>query len=222
VILIALGSNVSGSFGAPAYALRTAVSELAASGIKIIGTSKIYVTQAHAYTRQPNFLNAAVTVATPLSADTLLQVLKRIEARAGREKQKSRRQPFFFQWMPRPLDLDIVCYKGAVRNWKAGRPRARERLVLPHPRAHERAFVLGPAADAAPRWHHPVFGLTAAQLLKRPAVRGTGKILGSEAFYGQGPHAAGVTATPPPESAADRRFGPAPRRLRSPSKRGLC
>ena len=72
MIVIALGSNLTGNFGAPQNALRKAVNELAASGIQILGTSKIYITQAHAYTQQPDFYNAIVAVATPMPADALL------------------------------------------------------------------------------------------------------------------------------------------------------
>ena len=76
------------------------------------------------------------------------------------------------------------------------------RVILPHPRAHERAFVLRPLADVAPFWHHPVSGLTPAQLLKRPKVRETGKILASQEFSRQ---------EFPAEPAAP--FGPSGRRL---------
>ena len=81
------------------------------------------------------------------------------------------------QWIPRPLDLDIVSYKGLIYNWKMNQPLEGGRVVLPHPRAHERAFVLRPLCEVAPFWHHPVFGLTAPELLKRPTVRQTGEIL---------------------------------------------
>ncbi len=186
MIVIALGSNLTGNFGSPERALSKAVNELAASGIKIVGTSKIYITRAYSYKRQPDFYNAVVSVATSLPAGALLQVLKRIEAQAGRRTLKKGGRPYF-QWMPRPLDLDIVSYKGTVRNWEANRPKKSARVILPHPRAHERAFVMRPLADAAPYWHHPVFGLTPAQFLKRPAVRETGKIKRSQEFYKASP-----------------------------------
>ncbi len=182
MIIIALGSNLTGNFGSPEYALPKAVNELAASGIKIVGISKIYITKAHAYKKQPDFYNAIVSVDTSLPAGALLQVLKRIEAQAGRRKPKNGK-PSYFQWMPRPLDLDIVSYKGVTLNWEGNRPKQRARVILPHRRAHERAFVLRPLADVAPYWHHPVFGLTPAQLLKRPPVRETGKIQSGREFH---------------------------------------
>jgi len=182
MIVIALGSNLSSKFGSPKLALQKAIQELRAAGIQTIRTSRLYETEAHAYIPQPNFVNAAIMIDTHLPAHTLLQVLKWIEAKAGRDKKKKGKAPYFL-WEPRPLDLDIVSYKGLICNWSAHRPCGNRRVILPHPRAHERAFVLRPLADIAPEWHHPVFGLTAEQLLKRPAVRSTGKIISSQNFY---------------------------------------
>lgn len=182
MIIIALGSNLAGKFGSPEVALRRAVKELSRSGIKILGTSKIYITSAQSLKPQPDYCNATVTVATSLPAEALLQVLKRIEAQAGRQKIKEAGTPYS-TWMPRPLDLDIVSYKAAIRNWRARRPKAGRRVILPHPRAHERAFVLTPLVDIAPYWHHPATGLTPAQMLKRPGVRETGKIKYSKPFH---------------------------------------
>ena len=77
-------------------------------------------------------------------------------------------------WASRPLDLDIICYKGRVLGWRRvrrlepqrGRPDSTSpHLILPHPRAHHRGFVMQPLAEICPRWHHPVFGNTAGQML---------------------------------------------------------
>ena len=181
MIVIGVGTNVDGRWGHPKNTINRAICELANCGIEIVDQSKLYRTEAYAYIRQPDYLNAIITVATTLQPNALLQVLKRIEVNAGRVKTKSGLLPYF-QWRPRPLDLDIISYKSIVHNWRGLRPAAHARLILPHPRAHERAFVLCPLAAIAPFWHHPVFGATAAQLLKRPAVRATGKILASEDF----------------------------------------
>jgi 7,8-dihydro-6-hydroxymethylpterin-pyrophosphokinase len=105
-----------------------------------------------------------------------MEILKRIEAQAGRQRLKAEYR-LTGQWKPRPLDLDIVSYKDTIYNWKMRKPIEGERVVLPHPRAHERAFVLRPLCDVAPFWHHPVFGLTASEFLKRPRVHETGAIL---------------------------------------------
>jgi 2-amino-4-hydroxy-6-hydroxymethyldihydropteridine diphosphokinase len=175
MVFIALGSNLTGHFGTPENTLREAVRELRDSGIHITVISNIYITEAHAHIPQPDFYNAVAAARTALPPDALLRVLKRIEAQAGRRGSKHPTRPFF-QWTARPLDLDIVSYKGIVRNWKANCPQADRRVILPHPRAHERAFVLRPLADIAPYWHHPVFGLTPMELLRRPEVRETGRI----------------------------------------------
>ena len=177
MIIIALGSNLNGVFGTPYQSICRAINQLASSGIEIKDASRLYRTRAYSSNPQPDFLNAIATVHTALPAYALLEILKRIEAQAGRCEAKNSRR-----WLARPLDLDIVSYKGVVHNWKMQRPIDGERVVLPHPRAHERAFVLQPLSDVAPFWHHPIFGLTASEFLKRPAVRQTGKILSAGEF----------------------------------------
>jgi 2-amino-4-hydroxy-6-hydroxymethyldihydropteridine diphosphokinase len=186
MIILALGSNLAGRFGSPTSTLRGALTELNALGVKILSTSRLYSTLAHARTPQPGFVNAIATVSTPLSADALLGLLWRIEALAGRQRSHSV-DPASLNWAPRTLDLDLVSYKGIVCNWKLCAPLKEGRVILPHPRAHERAFVLQPLCDVAPFWHHPVFGLTAAQLLKRPRVKNTGAIVSAGDFLGVKP-----------------------------------
>jgi 2-amino-4-hydroxy-6-hydroxymethyldihydropteridine diphosphokinase len=177
MIILALGSNLLGAFGTPMQSLCRALEELSASSVQIKDVSRLYRTRAQASRPQPDFLNAIVTAFTPLPADALLTILKRIEAQAGRHEPKAARR-----WVPRPLDIDIVCYKGIICNWRRKKPIDGKRVVLPHPRAHERAFVLRPLSEAAPFWHHPVFGLTASEILKNPQVRETGAILGASEF----------------------------------------
>ena len=177
MIIIALGSNLNGIFGTPHQSICRAINQLAVSGIEIKDTSRLYRTRAYGRNPQPDFLNAIATAHTALPAYALLEILKRIEAQAGRCEAKDSRQ-----WIARPLDLDIISYKAVVYNWKMQKPIEGGRVILPHPRAHERAFVLQPLSDVAPFWHHPVFGLTASEFLKRPSVRRTGKILSAGDF----------------------------------------
>ena len=172
MIIVALGSNLDGDFGTPYQSIGQALRELTASGIAIRAVSRVYRSRAYGGSPQPDFLNAAAIVHTSLPACALLEILKRIEAQAGRRELKLAHKP-----IPRPLDLDIVSCRGLVHNWRGKRPLEGRRVVLPHPRAHERAFVLQPLSDVAPSWHHPVFGLNALEFLKNPAVRKTGEIL---------------------------------------------
>jgi 2-amino-4-hydroxy-6-hydroxymethyldihydropteridine diphosphokinase len=181
MVIIALGSNQSGAWKTPRQTLLRAIDEMAASGIQILERSDGYFTRAQSRVPQPNYLNAVVMADTTMPANAILQVLKRIEARAGRAAAKRGEQPIN-QWKPRPLDLDIISYKGLICNWKMKRPLPGKGLVLPHARAHERAFVLRPLMQVCPHWHHPVFGLTAAALLRRPIVRDTGAVLDSFAL----------------------------------------
>jgi len=187
MIVIALGSNLPGVWGTPKQALHRALDELIHHGIQIIETSRLYNTRPYGVTAQANFLNAVAIISTPIPAPAVLRVFKEIEAKAGRRHINTQLAPRFFQaptgrrasqrWSPRPLDIDIVDYKGVIFNWDMRRPLVGRRLILPHAEAHKRAFVLRPLCDIAPFWHHPVLGATAVELLKQPAVRRAGAIL---------------------------------------------
>ncbi len=183
MIIVALGTNLAGHFGTPKETLLKALDEMSASGVGITSTSRLYRTRAHASVPQPDFLNAVAAVTTPQSAHSLLGLLKRIEALAGRRAAKNA-DPTVLRWAPRTLDLDLIDYNGTVCNWKMRTPAKEGCVILPHPRAHQRAFVLRPICDIAPCWRHPVLGLTARQLLARPGVSETGKILSAGGFPG--------------------------------------
>ena len=106
---------------------------------------------------QPRYVNAALRVTTALAPEVLLAALQGIERKAGRERSVPD--------AARTLDLDIIDFGGLVQ--------ADADLVLPHPRAHLRAFVLYPLRDVAPDWVHPLSGLGVADLLAKLAPQDT-------------------------------------------------
>lgn len=99
--------------------------------------------------KQPHFLNAVVELETDLSPRELIQELLRVEADMGRIRKGRGRA--------REIDLDLLAYADEVIN--------EPDLQIPHPRMHERRFVLEPLAELAPGWVHPVLGKSAAELL---------------------------------------------------------
>ena len=118
----------------PAETLRAAAAELGREAGRIAAASPIYRSLPVGVTDQPPFLNAVAALDTELGPDALLEVLLAVEAAHGRVRD--------VRWGPRTLDLDLVWFDGVVRD--------DPRLTLPHPRAHEREFVLRPLCDLAP------------------------------------------------------------------------
>lgn len=172
-ILVGLGANCPGAWGSAPRSIAHALSEIERANVTVENISPFYETQAVGNARQPAYVNAVAVLDTPLSPESLLRVLKGIERRSGRRGGRP--------WGPRTLDIDIIDYKGLIRNWRARAPgfgRAGVRpLVLPHPLAHERPFVLRPLLDVAPSWHHPVLQKTAAELLHAMPRMGPGQVL---------------------------------------------
>ena len=112
--------------------------------------SAFYRTPAWGKTDQPAFLNAVVELRTRMPAQVLLESLLEIEARFGRVRSEAER------WGPRVIDLDLLAYGDEVIDQPG--------LTLPHPRLHERAFVLVPLAEIAPGLVIPGNGEVAALL----------------------------------------------------------
>jgi len=116
--------------------------------IKIEKASPVYDTAPVGNTNQPRFLNMVLQISTRLPANTLLFMVKGIEAKLGRVPIDT----------PRPIDIDILFYDDQVINTPP-------QLIIPHPRLAERAFVLMPLADIAPDFIHPVSKKTVRQML---------------------------------------------------------
>ncbi len=142
-ICLSLGSNL----GDRAANLRAAVRALS-PWVQVTDVSPLYETAPWGYSDQPPYLNLALLGLTHLPPMRLLHTLKRIEMRLGRETT--------FRYGPRVIDLDIVFYADLCLDTP--------RLTIPHPRMHQRAFVLAPLCDIAPGWVHPRLGRTVRSL----------------------------------------------------------
>jgi len=153
-VIIALGSNLPGPMGWPGAQLEAALKRLRAEGFRLLARSSWWRSAAWPNPANPDYLNGLAIVETPLGPRETLDVLLRIEAGFGRRRGLAND--------PRTLDLDLIAHGRTVMETPD--------LVLPHPRAAERLFVMGPLAQVAPGWTHPVLGLSAQALADRATI----------------------------------------------------
>jgi 2-amino-4-hydroxy-6-hydroxymethyldihydropteridine diphosphokinase len=138
------------------------------------GVSSFYRTEPQNYTDQDWFVNAAVKIRTGLTPEPLLAALKALEKKLDKDGKP-------FRFGPRIIDLDIIFYDDLVLKT--------ERLEVPHPRMHERCFVLKPICDIGAQVNHPVLNLRADELLNNLEKQETQKVIlldeenSSEIFY---------------------------------------
>jgi len=153
-IVVALGSSLAGVYRTRQALLDAAKEAFPTFGIQVRKSSRWWVSRAWPDPDQPGYLNGVVLVDTGLDPEALMEALGAIERRFGRERSLAN--------APRTLDLDLIAYGRRVIDASD--------LQLPHPRAHERRFVVGPLAEIAPAWRHPISGRTAADLAATAAV----------------------------------------------------
>jgi len=150
VILLGIGANIpSTRFGSPRQTCEGALEAISAAGIRVVDRSSWYRSAPVPESDQPWFINGVAELETSLGPEALLAVLQGIEARFGRVRGLVNG--------PRIIDLDLLAY-GSVLRVSGAAP------LLPHPRMHERAFVLRPLAALAPKWLHPIYRCTARDL----------------------------------------------------------
>jgi 2-amino-4-hydroxy-6-hydroxymethyldihydropteridine diphosphokinase len=144
---IALGSNL----GDPESKVRLGFAALAElPQVQLVAASSLYRSAPVGHTDQPDFVNAVAQLSTGLAPQALLAALLAVEQRFGRERT--------FRNAPRTLDLDLLLYDAQTI--------AEPGLVLPHPRMHERAFVLAPLVEIAPACVIPGKGSAAGWLAR--------------------------------------------------------
>jgi 2-amino-4-hydroxy-6-hydroxymethyldihydropteridine diphosphokinase len=159
MILIGFGANVSGPWGTPRETVTRALAALDRGPCRVIRASRLLITAPFGRPNQPPFVNAVARIGTHLPPEALMRHLHAIERAAGRRRG--------IVWGPRTLDLDLLDYRGLMRNRSYPMAGGRRPLLLPHPGIAERIFVLAPLHEIAPDWRHPVTRESAATMLRR-------------------------------------------------------
>ena len=153
-VLVALGSNLKGAYASCQKLLEVTLDHFAEAGLTVVNLSSWWRSAAWPDPAEPDYINGVALVETALGPHETLAALHEIEARFGRFRDRPN--------APRTLDLDLIAH---------GRTVIREDpLILPHPRAAERLFVMGPLSEIAPDWRHPVLGELATALAATASV----------------------------------------------------
>ena len=145
IVYLALGSNMGNRLSN----LKAAILNLTPQ-MTVKQKSSVYETPPWGFTEQDAFLNQVVKVTTYLEPEPLLRHLKRMETALGRVPN--------FQNGPRVIDIDILFFDNMIINTPP--------LMIPHPRLHERAFVLVPLAEIEPDFIHPILQKSVSKLLE--------------------------------------------------------
>jgi 2-amino-4-hydroxy-6-hydroxymethyldihydropteridine diphosphokinase len=151
IIFLALGSNM----GDRQANLETAIQSLGPK-IRVLKRSSIYETPPWGFIDQPAFLNMVIEAETSLSPEKLLKFIKTLEIDLGRKAS--------FRNGPRLIDLDILFFDQLILNMPG--------LNIPHPRLHERGFVLAPLVEIAPDFNHPILKIKMRELLANADCNG--------------------------------------------------
>tara|TARA_A100001011_G_C14275471_1_gene829003 strand:- start:273 stop:788 length:516 start_codon:yes stop_codon:yes gene_type:complete len=151
MIHLNIGSNLSSQHGSRFDNIFIAIDLLINSKIKIKKISNFYETPSYPNQSFPKFLNVGIIIDYNNSYLDLLNIIKKIEKKLGRIKRLKND--------PRIIDIDIIDFKSEIKNT--------DRLILPHPKCHERNFVLYPILQIDPNWSHPILKKNALFLINK-------------------------------------------------------
>ncbi|MET3666503.1 2-amino-4-hydroxy-6-hydroxymethyldihydropteridine diphosphokinase [Caulobacter sp. 1776] len=152
-VIVALGCNMAGAYTSREALLEAALAALPDEGMALVTRSTWWTSAAWPDPSGPDYLNGVAIVRTDLPPVETLKALHRVEERFGRARGEAN--------APRTLDLDLVAH---------GRTVLEDDVWVPHPRAHERLFVMGPLVELASAWIHPVSGEPAFRLAAMATV----------------------------------------------------
>ncbi|WP_369059485.1 2-amino-4-hydroxy-6-hydroxymethyldihydropteridine diphosphokinase [Caulobacter sp. 73W] len=147
-VIVALGSDLPGPFASCVDLLEAALERFADHGLTTVARSGWWRSAAWPDPSKPPYVNGVVLVRTSLDPRETHRALQGLENAFGRQRGEAN--------APRTLDLDLIAFGRAVIDTAD--------LTLPHPRAHDRLFVMGPLSQVAPGWRHPISGGSAAVL----------------------------------------------------------
>ncbi len=151
-IIIGVGGNINSDDGShPTDVANKAISCLKNYSIKVIKQSSWYESEAIPKSSQPNYFNSIIFANTTLNEIDVLNSLHEIEYLFGRKRNKINES--------RVIDLDLIDYSNKVLITKE--------ITIPHPRAHQRGFVMKPLAELDPNWVHPILKTNVNEILKK-------------------------------------------------------
>ena len=151
MIFLGIGSNLPSDYGDRFFNINLAMAYLDSYKIKIIKTSSFYETPSYPNQKNPKFLNVCLEIKTQIKPEALLKKFKSIEKKLERIKGTKNQ--------PRTCDIDIIDYENRIINTND--------IIIPHPRAHLRNFVLYPLNEISPKWTHPITNKKIDFLIKK-------------------------------------------------------
>ena len=153
-VVVALGGNLPGAYGSSEALLEAALACFGQAGLPVMRRSRWWRSAAWPDPTDNEYRNGVVLVEARLSPPEVLRTLFSIERRFGRARSERN--------AARTLDLDLIAHGRTVSH--------DPHLTLPHPRAHERLFVMGPLSEIAPEWRHPLLDRSSRELAAAAAV----------------------------------------------------